>query len=243
MGKTFPAPTFLESMAKEILAKYRRLDSLLSHAPTKGTYHENILRSFIDDFLPSTYSVGEGFFINEKGEVSTQTDILIVDNIDPRSFGFRSDNFFIASDLAVCCFAEVKTKPNHKDFLEAFKKVVKDSSLIPDAGRVTNFIFLYEGPARHSTFAKWIEEAVLQANKDGFPYFNYPDYIFCFQSGWIATRVTLPDEKFKYQISAPKPNDSNSMDYQQQAIISNMYACIINGCGRLRNSQDITLLR
>ena len=51
------SPTFLESLANEVIAKYRRLDSILTHAPSKGNYHEKILRDVIRNYLPSSLNI------------------------------------------------------------------------------------------------------------------------------------------------------------------------------------------
>lgn len=56
--------TFLESIADELLARFGRLDSVLEHAPSKGSYHKTILRDVIRNYLSSTFSVGDGFLVN-----------------------------------------------------------------------------------------------------------------------------------------------------------------------------------
>src|SRR5262245_23106951 len=117
MAKKLQPPSYIESIANEILSKYRRLDSVLSHAPSKGSYHEKILRDVIRSYLPSTFSVGEGFIINKNSETSSQQDILIVDNLDPRSFGYKDSDFFIASNIAVTTFGEVKTYCSRNEFI------------------------------------------------------------------------------------------------------------------------------
>ena len=111
--------SYLESLANEVLSKYRRLDTILTHAPSIGSYHEKILRDVIKEYLPSTFSVGEGFIINKDGKTSSQMDILIVDNMDPRSFGYKDHDFYVASNIAVVCFGEVKTYSKKKEFIKS----------------------------------------------------------------------------------------------------------------------------
>lgn len=104
-------PTYIESLVNEVLTKYRRLDSILTHAPTKGSYHEKILRDTIRQYLPSSFSVGEGFIINKEAKTSSQMDILIVDNMDPRSFGYKDNNLYVASNIAVTCDTQENGQP------------------------------------------------------------------------------------------------------------------------------------
>lgn len=241
MNKKIQSPSYIESIANEVLSKYRRLDSILSHAPSKGSYHEKILRDVIRGYLPSTFSVGEGFIINKGGDTSSQMDVLIVDNLDPRSFGYKDDNFFIASNIAVTCFGEVKTYCKRNDFIKAFHNLVNASLIMGSdhSARTTSFLFCYDAYASKETFAKWPDIAIGKMPKiKSTNSWNYPDYIFCLKKNIMLERRPIQGG-FQYWHQTDKNPKSNFM---QQKIIQDLIRCVTDGCGRIRIVQGIKLL-
>lgn len=238
--KAVESQSYLESIADELLSKYRRLDSVVSHAPTKGNYHEKILRDVIRSYLPNTFSTGEGFIINKDSRVSSQLDILIVDNFDPRSFGHKENDFFIATDFAIACFGEVKTYCAKKDFIASFQKLVDAKMVIKDMPAIaTSFMFCYDAYASEDTISEWVQEAVRTMPKyDLTKQWHYPDYVFCFKKNVFLQRETA-EGGFRYTTVKFKKNIKTS--YIKLLTMQNLFQCITNGCGRLRQSQGIKM--
>ena len=224
--------SFLESISEELLSKYGRLDTILTHAPSKGTYHEKILRDVIRNYLPSTFSTGEGFIINKKSEVSSQLDVLIVDNFDPRSFGYKDNDFYIASDIAVTCFGEVKSYCKKNEFVTSFHNLVKAKSLLcePQA-RATSFVFCYDAYASAETFCKWVDFASekISTNQD-YRIWHYPDYVFCLKKNVTLERREV-EGGFQYLHATAKNKKSNII---QLKIIQDLIQCVTDGCSRVR---------
>jgi hypothetical protein len=237
MTKTKQIKTFLESIAEELLSKYGRLDSILTHAPSKGTYHEKILRDVIRNYLPSTFSTGEGFIINKKSEVSTQLDVLIVDNMDPRSFGYKDNDFFIASDIAVTSFGEVKSYCTKKEFTNSFHNLIKAKSLLCEPqSRVTSFLFCYDAYASTKSFSKWVDHAISKLeNKEKYAIWNYPEYVFCLKKNIMLERKKIPGGLQYEHVTTANPG-SNII---QLIIVQNLIQCITDGCARVRLLQGI----
>lgn len=238
MPKKISPPSYLESITNEILSKYRRLDSILEHAPTKGSYHERILRDAIRDYLPTSFSTGEGFIINKAGKVSTQLDILIVDNLDPRSYIHKDGNFFIATDIAAVSYGEVKTYCTKSEFIKSFISLVQTSQLIcPPESKTTGFIFCYDAHASAKTFTTWADEALVHlAKKGSFEPWQLPDYIACFKKEALLELKQTPEGYYSYSHVIPKKKSSPIV---KEMIISSVIRCISNGCGRLRKLQGI----
>ncbi len=234
-------PTYIESVANEILSKYRRLDSVLSHAPTRGSYHEKIIRDVIRGYLPSTFSTGEGFIINKEGKTSTQMDILIVDNLDPRSFGYKDNDFYIASDIATTSFGEVKTYCTKKEFMTAFKNLIEASIIMKgdNAARATSFLFCYDAYASKETFSSWLDLATSGVPRNGsVRVWNFPDYIFCLKKKIMFKRTQVPGGIQYFNLTS---SDSKS-NVVQLKIIEGLIQCITDGCGRIRMAQGINQL-
>jgi hypothetical protein len=241
MPRSSSPPSYLEAITNELLAKYRKLDSVISHAPTKGSYHEKILRDVIRNYLPSTFSTGEGFVINIDSETSSQLDILIIDNLDPRSFGYKENDFYIASDLAVVCFGEVKTYAVKSDFIASFHKLVSAKLIIKDLpARVTSFMFCYDAHASEASFRAWVDEAIAKVpNLDLTREWHYPDYVFCFKKKVFLERKTVTGG-FQYVAAIQRDSSSNHI---QQLMMQELFQCVTNGCGRIRKYQGIRMFR
>lgn len=241
MSKKIQSPSYIESIANEVLSKYRRLDLVLSHAVSKGSYHEKILRDVVRGYLPSSFSVGEGFIINKKGDTSSQMDMLVVDNLDPRSFGYKDNNFFIASNIAVTCFGEIKTYCKKKEFIKSFHNLVNASIIMGGnhSARTTSFLFCYDAYASKDTFAKWPDVAIKEfSNIKSTNSWNYPDYVFCLKKNIMLERKPIPGG-FQYWHQTSKNSKSNII---QQKIMQDLIQCVTNGCSRIRIQQGIKLL-
>lgn len=239
MSKKTQVPTYLESIANELLSKYRRFDLVLSHAPTKGSYHEKILRDVIRNYLPSSFSTGEGFIINKQGETSSQMDILIVDNLDPRSFGYKDNDFYIAADIAATSFGEVKTYCKRKEFITSFQNLVNAALLISEPrARVTSFIFCYDAYASNETFISWVDIAISKlTNRNVIKSWDFPDYIFCLKKKVMLEKRNVSGGIQYMNITSTNP----SSNIIEQKIVESLIQCITDGCARLRKLQGINL--
>jgi hypothetical protein len=241
MTQNIQVPSFLESIANELLSRYRRLDSILSHAPSKGSYHEKILRDVIRGYLPSTFSVGEGFIINKQGVTSSQLDVLIVDNFDPRSFGYKDNDFFIATDISVTCFGEIKTYCHRNEFVKSFHNLINSSMLVDDnhSARITSFLFCYDAYASAKAFSKWTDIAISKLpNRSLVKTWNYPDYVFCLKKKIMLEKRHIEGGVQYWDITPVNPK-SNLIE---EKIIQDLFQCVVNGCGRIRMQQGIILL-
>lgn len=223
MSDKIQPPSYIEALANELLAKYRKLDSIISHAPTKGAYHEKILRDMIRNTPPSTFSTGEGLMINKSGQTSTQLDILVVDNFDPRAFGYKENDFYIATDISVVCIGEVKTYCSKKEFITAYHNLMAAKILVDDKdipARITSFIFCYDARASQDTLAKWADEAALTfpGSSKARPW-HYPDYIFCLKKKTFVER-RVEGSGIRYWSAISKNTKSNIVE---QLIIQNLF--------------------
>jgi hypothetical protein len=74
-----PHLTYLSTL--ELITKESRhaLKALVSHHGELGRITEEIIKGVLERLLPKRFSIGTGFIINSKGDVSAQTDIVIYD--------------------------------------------------------------------------------------------------------------------------------------------------------------------
>src|SRR4051812_23955752 len=100
---------YYDSFAEELLAKFRRVGHLVPHKPTTGTYHEEILRVVLRNFLSKRYSVKTGFVYKSEGEVSNQVDVLVVDEYHASAYIYQEGDFAIVRPHATIAAIEVKS--------------------------------------------------------------------------------------------------------------------------------------
>lgn len=112
-----------QSYAKELMSKLGRLNALVKHAPSIGTYHESIVSSYLRKFISRRFSIKTGFVYNSvTNEVSPQMDIIIIDENVPSAYLFQDDDFVVAVPDAVVCAIEVKTNFDKDAFFDIAKK-------------------------------------------------------------------------------------------------------------------------
>ncbi len=143
---------YLSTFTNELLTRSRRIDLLVGHPGTVGTYREELLRGLLKRILPRRYEATTGFIEGCK----RQLDIIVwdVENYAPL---FREQNFVVVPLAAVRAVIEVKTRLTHKTLKEGlsilwdtfrnrptvlpvFKGVFAFESDLSDSGKVADLM-------------------------------------------------------------------------------------------------------
>lgn len=151
---------FYEGLAGELRSKWKRLNTLTSHAPSIGRHHEEVLRDALRSMLSQRYSVVEGF-CHDGESVSRQADILIVDENDPTATLFRSGQLRVVHPRAVACAIEVKTRLVKREFLR-FVDAIPSFRFAPSRTdwQPRPFLFAFDSvPLTAGTLASWFQNA------------------------------------------------------------------------------------
>lgn len=105
---------YLSSFSDELLTKSRRIDNLISHTGTVGSYREQLLRTLIRQILPTRYDVSTGFIENSP----RQLDVLVWDAAQYAPL-FREQDVVVVPAASVRAIIEVKTTLNTASLDEA----------------------------------------------------------------------------------------------------------------------------
>lgn len=98
-------------------------EGVIRHAPTVGSFYENLIRSTLKEFAPSNNKIGTGFvFDSSRNKHGKQIDVLVFDDTD-RSVVYRSEEFVVVNPGSVISAIEVKKTLNASNL----KDVVKSS--------------------------------------------------------------------------------------------------------------------
>ena len=102
---------YLDSFAKELSSKFRRINHLTTSGRTAiGNYHEEILKVALQNFLSKRYSIKTGYIYYDDQNVSNQIDLMIIDENNSFSYLFQEGDFAIVKPDAVVCAIEVKSR-------------------------------------------------------------------------------------------------------------------------------------
>lgn len=110
------ARKFSATIAGELDSLSKNVSFIINHAPSLGTYRENLLQSTLRRYLPERYHVATGFIFG----LNKQIDILIYDRIDYAPI-FREGDLVIVPQESVRAIIEVKTTLTSHSLKSALK--------------------------------------------------------------------------------------------------------------------------
>jgi len=112
------------TMHEFVRARVHLIHALLRHQGEKGTANERVLGEILEDFLPAKYGVHSGFLVDHRGRLSSQTDIVITDELNhPNLFSTLSS--IIHPIDSVVATIEVKTTLNLKELKKSTNNLRK----------------------------------------------------------------------------------------------------------------------
>lgn len=212
-----------QNYAKELLSKFGRLNELIGHAPSIGTFHENIVSNYLKNFLPQRFSVKTGFVYNPTTKsASPQLDIIIIDENVPSAYLFKDGDFVVVSPISVVCAIEIKTNFDGESF--------KDISIKSDLYRrvnpypINNFIALCfrARSTNNETIGNWFSAIEIEDQ-----WLNYPsettvlDYGFFKASSEVHSK---PSGMLRIMC-----NDHCGVD-KEEALLTNFLFSILKFC-------------
>ena len=185
----FARRNYLATFSDELLAKSRRIDHLIRHTGTVGSYREDLLRSTIRQLLPTHFQASTGFIENSP----RQLDIIVWDTACYAPL-FREQDVVVVPREAVRGIIEVKTTLETgalDDALEILHDVLRvEPSVIP----VFKGIFAFhQGYKSDRAIAERIQEFHKGMQPDGV---ISREHRYLFQG---VTAVCVPQFNFVFQ--------------------------------------------
>jgi len=139
----------------ELAHSYQRLSRLISHGPSIGTHHENLLRSLLRKYVPDRYHVATGFVIGHRPAPRAQIDIVVYDKAHyvPR---FREDDLVVVDIDAVRALVEVKSVLSKKELKSALEILHTTTRLEPQIMPYFKGIYAFDGMKGAPTIGRHI---------------------------------------------------------------------------------------
>lgn len=195
--------TMYEGIARELTAQIDRLRSFTGHAPSVGSHREELLRNLLRTMLSSRHALRTGFSFASQGVVSSQGDILIVDENYPAPYLFRAGDLVVVQPEAVRCVVEVKSKLDKRTFAEgvanlrSFKKVAMARSCY-----TATFLFAFtSAELTHERLDSWYR-AIEGPNA----ILEHPDFVMVLDRGALMLVPEKPGRpQGHYPLDEPGP--------------------------------------
>ena len=228
---------FYDSFSKELLGKFQRVHHLIpDHHESTGSYHEEILRVALRNFLSKRYSVKTGFIFKDAEHKSKQIDILIVDEQAPIAYLFQEGDFAIVVPEAVVACIEVKTTLDKNEFKSAVANILSAKSVLEYPSRMAGIIFGYQksnNPRRRPSdrlMEKWFKDATLDDLGSGNDFLG-PDAILWLNNNYAMFPFIPSNNSFggtkHYHSMQHSPDETNGWQ------ITNMLMLISESCKRV----------
>ncbi len=113
--------TIFQMAARKLRQEFEELRAI-PHAGAKGGEAERLLRRFLNDHLPKRFAAGAGFIIDQRDQVSRQSDVVVYDAMNCPVYRASEDAAIFPSDN-VAAVVEVKSRLDKDRLEEAYDNV------------------------------------------------------------------------------------------------------------------------
>jgi hypothetical protein len=187
--RSFDRKDYLAGFSDELLVKSSRIDLLIRHTGTVGSYREELLRNLLRQILPKRYEASTGFISG----CARQIDIIIWDAEEYLPL-FRDRDVVVVPRAAVRGVIEVKTKLETKTLDESMSILFDVFRNQQNIAPIFKGVFAYESEyASEKTIAARMQEIYLSKEPDNIIEHAH-SYLF---EG--VTAVCVPNKSFVFQ--------------------------------------------
>ncbi len=157
---------FIESFSVELLGKFARLGKLITHSPSIGSYHEEVAKTVIGNFMSDRWSTRNGFIYQDHDHVSAQIDVVLVDENSPSAYVFKSGNFAVVIPESVAAVVEVKTTMNKERFVGSILNIASAKHLAEYSNHIRGLVFSYDSPKlTPERLSEWFADKKLESKR------------------------------------------------------------------------------
>lgn len=197
--QSFDRKDYLAGFSDELIVKSRRIDLLIRHTGTVGSYREELLRNLLRQLVPKRYEVNTGFISG----CPRQLDVIIWDSAEFPPL-FRDGAVVVVPRAAVRAVIEVKTTLETKTLDDAMNILFHTFRNEPSVVPVFKGIFAYESEyATEKSIADRMQKFYLAKEPDGI---IAHEHLYLFDG---VSAVCVPNKSFifeQYPYNEKEPN-------------------------------------
>lgn len=206
---------------RKIKSETQWFENVIKHAPTVGSFYENLIRNTLREFAPTNNKVGTGFvYDSSRDKHGKQIDVLVYDDSD-RSVVYRCDEFVVINPGSTISAIEVKKTLNATNLKDVVRSTFYNN--LGWNGRKykainTINIFAFSLSCKKDTIVNALKDILedcvlsLTAESDGaqgkipITYCSIPDIYFLDEDFHIQTQIIQKGDEFGLEIhTVPSP--------------------------------------
>jgi hypothetical protein len=131
------------AIGSQMLSDFEHVHSQIKHMGERGSEREEGLKSFLEAYLPSRYTVSNGEIVDDSEQTSRQCDLVIYDRTNcPLMLAGKTYRVFPAEP--VFAVVEVKSVLTNSELEDAVEKIRSAKRLIRHNGLIAGVIFAYK---------------------------------------------------------------------------------------------------
>lgn len=112
----------IKAASKKMQIDFEEITSEIEHRPTKGDFREDIVKEFLNQYLPENFGITKGVVIDVEGNESKQQDILIYDKSTTPKF-LTSETETVLPIESVIAIVEVKSNLNKNELNKSLDNI------------------------------------------------------------------------------------------------------------------------
>ena len=206
---------------RKIKSETQWFENVIKHAPTVGSFYENLIRNTLREFAPTNNKIGTGFvYDSSRVKHGKQIDVLVYDDSD-RSVVYRCDEFVVINPGSTISAIEVKKTLNATNLKEVVRTTFYNN--LGWNGRKykeinTINIFAFSLSCKKETIINALKDILedcilsLTVESDGekgkipITYCSLPDIYFLDEDFYIQTKIIEKEDSFGLEIDTiPSP--------------------------------------
>jgi len=157
---------YFRLVSEELFNKLNQVKTFITkHNPTIGILTEEILKTFLRNYIPKGVSVEQGFVLNKNGKLSKQCDVIIYDSELYAPF-YRINDIVVVPAESVISIIEIKTTIKNKelfhqviDYFKSFTEILEPETKkhlfiynAPSISKLDEYFQKYKHPGEYQQF-------------------------------------------------------------------------------------------
>lgn len=153
----------VHGVQRQMRVDFEQKTAQIPHPGEKGRGREDVVRSFLRDYLPKRFDVGSGFVVDATGGVSRQIDVVLYDRLSAPVFPVtESQRFFPAECVAGA--VSIKSTLDRRSLVDAVENLISVAKLNRFASGRPEVVFGgVPSPFEHSAFRGYPTEPIFTA--------------------------------------------------------------------------------
>lgn len=150
---------------EQMIIDFEKKTNQLEHLGDRGVARENVLKDFLEQYLPKKYAISKGEIVDSEGNRSKQCDLIIYDHLScPILYVSKDSQIFPAE--SVYAVIQVKSVLNTHEVESSINNIKSVKMLNRENGPIAGIVFGYKADTKINPMVK-LTERIRKINAPG----------------------------------------------------------------------------